>query len=155
MPVSHIVPLLLMTSTINSPYYIAIYVLSIIYIITTIFLTEKFPNSFGTRYINFLRDHSSSKAFNMYCGNPLIALKGALPEPEFLKIIFKNGAGKAIVGTGAGLAVEHTLHKVKIGQIYEYKLDSYLNNGKHSSDKQPFSFKDNGPSLLEKFMDRK
>lgn len=146
MPVSHIVPLLLVTSTINSPYYIAIYVLSIIYIITTIFLTEKFPNSFGTRYINFLRDHSSSKAFNMYCGNPLIALKGALPEPEFLKIIFKNGAG---------LAVEHTLHKVKIGQIYEYKLDSYLNNGKHSSNKQPFSFKDNGPSLLEKFMDRK
>ena len=70
-----------------------------------------------------------------------------------MKIIFKNGAAKGIAATGVGLATEHTLHKAKIGQIYEYKVDQAMNNGKHSSGKD-FSFKPNGPSVLEKAVGR-
>jgi len=81
------------------------------------------------------------------------ALKAAIKNPEFIKVAAQHGIGKAITGTGVALATEHTFHKAKVGQLYEYKMDQYMNGGKHSSGK-PFSFKPNGPSILEKVTGR-
>ena len=152
-PLSHLIPLSLLTCIFDSLYYIAIYWISILYILSTLYLAEKFPNSFGSKYLSFLKHYSSAEAFEKYCGNSWGALKAAIKNSEFIKIATQNGAGKAITGTGVALATEHTLHKAKIGQIYEYKIDQYMNSGKHSSGK-PFSFKSNGPSILEKFTGR-
>ena len=152
-PSSHLVPLSLLTCVFNSLYYIALYWVSILYILSTLYIAEKFPNSFGSWYLNFLKRHSSAESFDKYCGNPWGALKAAIKNPEFIKVAVKNGAGKAIVGTGAALATEHTMHKAKVGQIYEYQADKYINNGQHSSGK-PFSFKPNGPSILENLTGR-
>ena len=152
-PSSHLILLSLLTCVFDSFYYIALYWVSILYIISTLYIAEKFPNSFGSWYLSFLKRHSSTEAFDKYCGNPWGALKAAIKNPEFIKIAAKNGAGKAIVGTGAALVTEHTLHKGKVGQLYEYQMDKYMNDGQHSSGK-PFSFKPNGPSILEKFTGR-
>jgi len=152
-PLSHLIPLSLLTCLFDSLYYITIYCISISYILFTLYIAEKFPNSFGSKYLNFLKRHSSTEAFEKYCGNPWSALKAAIKNPEFIKVAVQNGVGKAIVGTGAALATEHTFHKAKIGQIYEYKIDQYMNDGTHSSGK-PFSFKPNGPSIVEKFIGR-
>jgi hypothetical protein len=118
-----------------------------------LYLAEKFPDSFGRRYLNFLKRHSSTEAFENYCGNSWGALKAAIKNPEFIKVLAKNGAGKAIAGTGIAIATEHTLHSAKVGQIYEYKVDQLINGGKHSSGK-PFAFNPNGPSLLDKIAGR-
>lgn len=152
-PFSHLIPLSLLTCVFDSLYYIIIYWISILYILFTLYVAEKFPNSFGSKYLNFLKCHSSTEAFEKYCGNPWSALKAAIKNPEFIKVAAQNGAGKAIAGTGVALATEHTFHKAKIGQMYEYKMDQYINGGKHSSAK-PFSFKPNGPSIIEKFTGR-
>lgn len=152
-PLSHLIPLSLLTCIFDSLYYIAIYWISIVYILSTLYIAEKFPNSFGAKYLSFLKRHSSTEAFEKYCGNSWGALKAAIKNPEFIKVAAQNGAGKAITGTGVALATEHTFHKAKIGQIYEYKMDQYINDGKHSFGK-PFSFKPNGPSILEKFTGR-
>jgi hypothetical protein len=53
-------------------------------------------------------------------GNPWKALKAAIKNPEFIKVAVKHGAGKLITGTGVALASEHTLHKAKVGQLYEW-----------------------------------
>ena len=152
-PSSHFIPLFLLSCIFNSFYYIAVYWISIFYILFTLYISEKFPDSFGSKYLSFLKRNSSTEVFEKYCGNPWGALKAAIKNPEFIKVAAKNGIGKAIVGTGAVLVTEHTLHKAKIGQVYEYKLDQYLNSGKHSSGK-PFSFKPNGPSMLEKVINK-
>jgi hypothetical protein len=152
-PLSHLIPLSLLTCIFGSLYYITIYWISISYILSTLYLAEKFPNSFGSKYLNFLKRHSSTEAFEKYCGNPWGALKAAIKNPEFIKVAAQNGVGKLITGTGVALATEHTFHKAKVGQIYEYKMDQYMNGGKHSSGK-PFSFKSNGPSIVEKFTGR-
>jgi hypothetical protein len=152
-PLSHLIPLSLLTCIFDSLYYISIYWISIVYILSTLYIAEKFPNSFGSKYLSFLKRHSSTEAFEKYCGNPWGALKAAIKNPEFIKVAVKNGAGKAITGTGVALATEHTFHKAKIGQIFEYKMDQHINGGKHSSG-EPFSFKSNGPSILEKFTGR-
>jgi hypothetical protein len=153
-PLSHALPLVLLTCIFDSLYYISIYWVSIIYILTTVYLAETFPNSFGARYIAFLKRHSSIEIFNKYCGNPWSALKTAIQNPEFIKIAAKNGVGKGIKATGLGLAGEHLIHKSKVGQVYEYQVEKSLNNGKHPSGK-PFFFKPNGPSILEKCVGRK
>lgn len=152
-PLSHLIPLSLLTCIFNSFYYIAVYWISIFYIISTLYIAEKFPDSFGSRYLSFLKHHSSTEVFEKYCGNPWGALKAAIKNPEFIKVAAQNGVGKAITGTGAAIVTEHTFHKAKVGQIYEYKMDQYMNGGKHSSGK-PFSFKPNGPSILEKVTGR-
>jgi hypothetical protein len=152
-PSSHLIFLSLLTCIFDSFYYIIIYWTSIGYILFTIYLVEKFPDSFGSWYLSFLKCHSSTEAFEKYCGNPLGTIKAAIKNPEFFKIAFKNGVGKAVVGTGCALVAEHILHKAKIGQIYEYKVDEFLNGGKHSTGK-PFSFEPNGASLLDKFVKR-
>lgn len=123
LPLSHLVPLTFLTCVFSSYYYLTIYTISIFYIILTIYLSEKFPNSFGAYYIKFLERNSSPDVFKKYCGNPFGTLKSMIQNPEFVKIIAKNGASKVIAATGLGLATEHTIHKAKIGQIYEYKLD--------------------------------
>jgi hypothetical protein len=152
-PFSHLIPLSLLTCVFDSLYYIALYWASILYILSTLYIAEKFPNSFGSWYLNFLKRHSSIEAFDKYCGNPWGALKVAIKNPEFIKVAVQNGAGKAIVGTGAALATEHTMHKAKVGQIYEYQMDKFINKGQHSSGK-PFTFKPNGSSILENLTGR-
>ena len=153
MPLDHLIPLSLLTCIFNSPHYIIIYWISILYILFTLYLAEKLPNSFGSKYLSFLKRHSSTEAFEKYCGNPWSALKAAIKNPEFIKVAAQNGGVKAVTTTGIALATEHTLHKMKPGQIYEYTMDEYINDGKHSSGK-PFSFKPNGPSILEKLTGR-
>lgn len=152
-PSSHLIPLSLLTCVFDSLYYIALYWASILYILSTLYIAEKFPNSYGSWYLNFLKRHSSIEAFDKYCGNPWGALKVAIKNPDFIKVAVQNGAGKAIVGTGAVLATEHTMHKAKIGQIYEYQMDKFINKGQHSSGK-PFTFKPNGSSILENLTGR-
>jgi len=152
-PLNHLIPLSLLTCIFDSLYYIIIYWISILYIVFTLYIAEKFPDSFGSKYLSFLKCHSSPEAFNKYCGNPWGALKAAIKNPEFVKVIAKNGIGKAVVGTGVAIATEHTFHKAKIGQIYEYKVDQYMNDGQHSSGK-PFSFEPNGSSILDKVTGR-
>nr|WPV72387.1 NADH dehydrogenase subunit 11a [Navicula sp.] len=153
-PFSHCIPLSLLTCIFNSFYYIGLYGLSILYILLTLYLSQKFSDSFGSWYLNFLKSHSSTEAFNKYCGNPCSALKVAVKNPEFVKTIFKNGGGKVVAGTGVALVTEHTMHQLKFGQIYDYKMDQYMNGGKHSSG-QPFSLKHNGPSLLKSLFQKK
>jgi hypothetical protein len=153
-PSSHYIPLSLLTCAFGSLYYIVLYGLSISYILLTVYISDKFPDSFGSRYLSFLKRYSSPEAFKKYCGNPFSALKAAIKNPEFIKVVVKNGGSKIIVGAGVGLAAEHTAHKLKLGQIYEYQADKFLNNDKHSSG-QPFSFKPNGSSLLEKSLQKK
>jgi hypothetical protein len=152
-PLNHLIPLILLTCIFGSLRYAVVYCMSILYIIFTIYVAEKFPDSFGSKYLNFLKRHSSPEAFKRYCGNPWQAIKTAIKNPEFLKVIFQNGAGKAIAGTGTVVVAEHTLHKAKVGQIYEYQMDKYMNGGKHSSNK-PFEFRPNGPSIIDKFTNR-
>jgi hypothetical protein len=147
-PLNHLIPLFLLTCLFHSFYYIIIYWISIFYIIFTLYLAEKFPDSFGSRYLNLLKRHSSTEAFERYCGNSWGALKTAIKNPEFISVVAKNGAGKAITGTGVALGAEHVIHKAKIGQIVEFKADEYINGGQHSS-KEPFSFKPNGQSMIE------
>jgi len=118
-----------------------------------LYIAEKFPNLFGAKYLSFLKRHSSTEAFEKYCGNHWGALKAAIKNPEFIKVAAQNGAGKAITGTVIALATEHTFHYAKIDQIYEYKMKEYLNEGKHTS-ADPFDFKPNGPSLLDKVFKR-
>lgn len=153
LPLSHLIPLSLLTCIFDSLYYITVYWISIFYIISTLYIAEKFPDSFGSRYLSFLKRHSSTKMFEKYCGNPWGALKTAIKNPEFIKVAAQNGVGKAITGTGVALVTEHAFHKAKVGQIYEYRTDEYMNGGKHSSG-NPFSFKPNGPSILEKVAGR-
>jgi ABC-type uncharacterized transport system ATPase component len=107
----------------------------------------------GSLYLNFLKRHSSIEAFDKCFGNPWEALKAAIKNPEFIKVVAQNGAGKAIVGTGATLATEHTIHKAKVGQIYEYQMDKFINKSQHSSGK-PFTFKPNKSSILENLTGR-
>jgi len=152
-PSSHLIPLSLLTCLFDSLYYITIYWISILYILFTLYIAEKFPSSFGSKYLNFLKRHSSTEAFEKYCGNPWGVLKAAIKHPEFIKVISKNGAGKLIAGTGVALTTEHTLHNAKIGQLYEYKMNQYMNGGKHSSG-ELFSFKPNGPSIVDTFTAR-
>ena len=153
-PFSHLLPITLLTYIFGSFYYIGIYWVSIIFILSNIYLSEKFPGSFGKRYLSFLKCHSSDEGFNKYCGNPFGAIKAAIKNPEFIKVAAQNGVGKAVVGTGAALATEHMMHKAKVGQLYEYYADKWVNDNIHSS-KQPFKFKPNGPSILDKFIGRK
>ena len=152
-PSSHLISLSLLTGVFGSLRYIVLYWASIFYILSTLYIAEKFPNSFGFWYLNFLKRHSSSEAFDKYCGNLWGALKAAIKNPEFIKVAVKNGVGKAIAGTGVALATEDTMHKAKVGQIYEYQMDKFMNEGQHSSGK-PFSFKPNGPSILEDLIGR-
>lgn len=77
------------------------------------------------------------------------AIKTAIKHHDFINVIAKNGAAKFIAGTAVVITAEHSLHKAKIGQLYEYETDKYMNGGDHSSGKK-FSFKPNGPSILEK-----
>ena len=149
-PLSHLITLSLLTCIFGSLYYIAIYWISIL---STLYIAEKFPNSFDSKYLSFLKRHSSTEAFEKYCGNLWRAFKAAIKNPEFIKVAAQNGAGKAITSTWAVIATEHTFHKAKISQIYEYKMDQYTNNGKHSSGK-PFNFKPNEPSIVEKLTGR-
>ena len=142
-PLSHFIPLSLLTCIFDSFYYIEVYWISIFYI------AEKFPDSVGSRYLSFLKHNSSTEVFAKYFGNPWGVLKVAITNPEFIDVAAQNGVGKAITGTEAALVIEHTYHKAKVGQIYKYKRDHYMNGGKHSSCKL-FSFKPNGPSILEK-----
>ena len=116
-------------------------------------MVEKIP-LFKFWYLNFLKRNSSSEIFENYMGNTG-AIKSAIVagRPEYLKILFKNGAMKIVAAGGVALVAEHAIHKAKVGQIYEYKVDQIMNDGKHSSEK-PFSFKDNGPSILEKYIGR-
>ena len=146
-PFSHLISLSLLTCIFDSLYYIAIYWISILY---TLYIAEKFPNSFGFKYLSFLKHHSSTEAFEKYCDNSWGALKAAIKNPKFIEVAVQNGANKAITSTGVALATERIFHKAKVGQIYEYKMDQYINGGKHSSGK-PFSFKPNGQSIIEKF----
>jgi ribosomal protein L16 len=147
-PASHLVPLCLLTYLFDSLYYISLYCVSILYILSTFYLAEKFPNSFGSWYVNFLKRNSSTENFNKYCGNPFSALKAAIKHPEIVKVIFKNGGSKAVAGVGAIAVFEHTMHKAKVGQIWEYQMEKHLNGG--NSPDEPFKFKPNGPSMVEK-----
>ena len=99
----------------------------------TIYLSEKFPSSLGARYLRFLKVNSSPEVFNKYCGNPWSALKTLIKNPDFIKVAAKNGGGKFLAGTGAAVVAEHTIHNAKLGQIFEYEIDKYINNGYHSS----------------------
>jgi len=153
-PSSHLIPLSLLTYVFNSCYYIALYWVSILYILLTLYIAEKFPNTFGSWYLSFLKRHSSTEAFDKYCGNPWGALKAAIKNPEFINVATKNGVGKAIVGAGAALVTGHAIHTAKVDQIYEYQMEKYMNSDQHPSGK-PFSFKPtNGPSILEKIIER-
>jgi hypothetical protein len=154
LPLSHVIPLFVLSCIVGSGYYIALYWVSILFILSTLHLADMFPDSFGSKYLSFLKRHSSTEAFEKYCGNPWGALKATMKDPErFLSIATKYGLHKVIVSTGLIIAGEHSLHQSKVGQIYEYKMDEYLNGGKHSSGK-PFSFKPNGQSILDKVIDR-
>ena len=146
-PLSHLITLSLLTCIFDSLYYIAIYW---IFILFTLYIAEKFPNAFGSKYLSFLKRHSSTEAFEKYDWG---AFKAAIKNPEFIKVAAQNEAGKAVTGRRVSLATEHTFHKAMIGQIYEYKMDEYLNSGKHSSGK-PFNFEPNGPSIVEKLTRR-
>lgn len=126
-PTSHLVVITLFTCIFHSLYCLMLYWVSIIFIITIFYLSEKYPNTIGAYYISFLKKHSSQEVFNKYCGNPLEIIKASLgfmktgiQNPEIVKTVSKNGAGKLISGSVAALGVEHTIHKIKLGQIYEY-----------------------------------
>ena len=147
------IPLSLLTCIFDSLYYSVIYWISSLYILSTLYIAEKFPNSFGSKYLTFLKRHSSTEAFEKYSGNPWGALKAAIKSPKFIKIAVQNRAGKVISSTEVTFATGHTYHNAKIGQIYEYKMDQYVNDGKHSYGK-PFNFKPNGSSIIEKFTGR-
>jgi len=153
MPANHLIPITLLTCVFDSFYYLTLYWFSIIYILITLYFADKYPDTFGTRYMNFLKRNSSTEAFEKYYGNSMSLLKAAIKNPEFIKVAVQNGIGKAVVGTGGALVTEHTLHKAKVGQLYEYQMDKYMNDGKHSSG-EPFCFKDNGSSMLEKITSR-
>uniref|UniRef100_UPI003001D417 hypothetical protein n=1 Tax=Cocconeiopsis kantsiensis TaxID=3082010 RepID=UPI003001D417 len=152
-PLSHAIPLSLLTSVSGSKYYLVLYGISIFYVLSMLYIAQIFPDSFGSKYLNFLKRHSSVEAFEKYCGNPWGVLKAAINNPEFIKVAAKNGAGKLVTCTGAAVVSEHVFHKAKLGQIYEYKMDQYMNNGLHSSG-QPFEFKPNGPSILDNITGR-
>jgi hypothetical protein len=74
-PISHIIPLSILTCVFDSTYYLTLYWISILYILSTFVynIAEKFPDSFGYRYLNFFKRYSSTEAFEKYCGNPLAA----------------------------------------------------------------------------------
>ena len=147
-PLSHVIPIFLLTWIVGSFKYMAIYIVSILYILLTVYLTHKFPDSFGSRYISFLKRHSSPEAFKKYCGNPLETLKTIIKNPEFINVVMKNGFGKIINCVGVGLALEHSVHELGVTQVYRYKTEQYMNGGQHPSG-QPFTYKPNGPSVLE------
>ena len=147
-PLSHVIPIFLLTWIVGSFKYMAIYIVSILYILLTVYLTHKFPDSFGSRYISFLKRHSSPEAFKKYCGNPLETLKTIIKNPEFINVVMKNGFSKMINCVGISLIFEDSGCKFKAGQLYRYKMEQYMNNGQHPSG-QPFTFKPNGPSVLE------
>jgi hypothetical protein len=153
-PSSHLIPLTLLTCLFDSAYYVTVYCVSIVYIVLTIFLAEQFPKSFGTWYLDFLKRNSSDANFEKYCGNPFGVLKAAIKNPEFVKGVMKSGGGKVILGTVGAFGVEHSIHHAGLGQMFKYKADVYMNNGLHSSG-QPFSFKPNGPSIIDQFVGRK
>ena len=148
-PFSHLIPLFLLTCIFDSFYYIVFYWVSILYTLSTLYIAEKFSDSFGSKYLSFLKRHSSTKVFEKYCGNPWKAIKTTVKNFEFIKVAVRNKAGKAITGAGVAFVFEHTFHKAKVCQLYEYKMDQYMNGNKHSFGK-PFSFKPNGTSILEK-----
>ena len=152
-PLTHLISLSLLTSIWGSYRYIILYWFSIIFSLLNIYLSEKFPNAFGKRYVSFLKKHSSKEAFDMYYGNPGSVIKTFLANPEWLKIAFKNGASKGIGITATAFVVEHSFHHAKIGQLYEYHTEKFLNNGLHSTGK-PFSFQPNGPLLIDSFLGR-
>ena len=131
-PLSRLIYLSCLISIFNSKYYITLYWLSILYILCTIYLIEKFPTLFGSWYLNFFKRNSSTKSFEKYCDNFLGVIKAAIKNPEFFKIASKNSVDKTLVAAVVGLATEHTLHKAKVGQIYEYEMDKFINKGKHS-----------------------
>ena len=110
-----------------------------------------FPDTIGKKYTGFLKKHSTETTFLKYCGNPggsIIKALGLAGKNEIAQALVKNG-GKKIIYVGAGvLGAQHGIHKSKIGQLYEYKVEKELNNGIHPS-KEPFLFRDNGPSWAD------
>ena len=153
-PISHLLPITFLTYVFDSLYYIIVYWISIIYVLTMLYLAAKvYPKTFGIRYLNFLKRHSSIDAFEKYCGNSWSALKAAINHPDFINVAVKNGIGKGIYVTGGALTTEHVLHKSKIGQVYQYQTEKYLNGGTHPSGK-PFVFRPNGSSILDNLTGR-
>ena len=152
-PYFYLILLSLLTYVFGSFYYIFLYWTATIFILLNLFLSEKLPNSYGKWYLKFLKTHSSKDVFDKYCGNPFGAIGKAIGNPEWLKVACQNGFGKAVTGTGLALGAEHTLHHARIDQVYKYQTDKYINGGTHSSGK-PFSFTDNGPSLVDNLAGR-
>ena len=71
-----------------------------------------------------------------------------------MNVVAKNGVGKAVTAAGLALATEYTFYKAKIGQVYEYKMDQYLNGGKHSSGKS-FLFQLNEKSIFDRLVEKR
>lgn len=149
-PKRHLVRLTALTLFLGHPYYLAAYATGVVYVVTTLFLSQKFPDTFGNAYLQFLKRHSSAEGFNNFCGSPWKVLKTAVKHPEWIKVLAKNGASKVISCTGIAIVAEHTRHKAKIGQLYEYTAEKVLNG----EGKEPFRSQPNGPSLLEKAFGR-
>jgi cytochrome c oxidase subunit 1 len=145
---AHVIPICLLTSIFSTIKYLLLYCLAALYISVTLTLSEKFPNSFGAMYLSFLKRNSSVDVFERYCGNPWGSLKGLLNHPDFIKAVNNTLIEKVLPTVGYGLAVEHTLHNMKVGQIYEYHVDKYINNGVHSSG-ESFKFQPNGRSIVQ------
>jgi hypothetical protein len=74
-------------------------------------------------------------------------LKIAAQNPDFVKTVAKNGFGKGLKATAGALAAERIMHKLKVGHIYEYKIEGLINS---QPSKEFFSFKLNGPSYIRK-----
>lgn len=151
LPNNHLLPILLLTCIFHSLRYIILYGISIIFILTMIYLSEKYPNKIGLYYISFLKKHSNQEIFNKYCGNFWSVLKKKIKHPKFFKKAATNGIKKVIVCASIVLFTEHLINKAKFGQLYEYYIEKILNNGVHPSNK-PLELKFNSYSILEKLI---
>jgi Cytochrome C and Quinol oxidase polypeptide I len=105
LPKSHLIPLLLLTVISGSFYYLLVYGISIIYIIITVLMLLKFPDSFGKMYLGFLKRNSSTDVFNNYSINSeKIKAKMATETVASATKTLKADAGKRTIISWAGAA---------------------------------------------------
>jgi hypothetical protein len=121
---------------------LGIYIVPLIFATVTVTLGKLFPKYIGIPLTSFYRDNSSPDIFKKYCGNPFSSIAGAAAK------VAGSGAGRVVIAAGGAVAAQDMLHKSGVGQYPKWKFEEYVNNGKHPS-KQPFTFKDNGPSWAD------
>ena len=93
LPLNHLTILSLSTHTFEySAYVLIIYWISILYVLFTLRIAVKFPDTFGSKYLDFLKRHSSPGVFERHCGSSWSALKAAIKDLKFIKMAAQHEA---------------------------------------------------------------